>query len=115
MGWAGWEHFGQLPQKTKSPARQLQGYRSRDLGQAFENMVEASCLQLKIQKAALIEKTPEPFRVTDKKYDRAGKFLGFLGFFTKPAQPDFKGFVYGGQTVMFEAKHMSLQTVHGIR
>lgn len=104
MAWAGWENFGALPQKEKDPARQLQGYRSRDLGETLENIVEAACLQLKLRKAALIEKTPEPFRVTDKKYDRLGKFLGFIGFFTKPAQPDFKGTAAGGRSVCFEAK-----------
>lgn len=104
MGWAGWEDFGQIPTKNADPARQLQGCRNRDLGQAFENIIEAACLELKSQNMAYIEKTPEPFRVTNKQFGPGGKFLGFLGFFTKPAQPDFKGTTAGGRSVCFEAK-----------
>lgn len=49
---------------------------------------------------ALIEKTPEPFRVTRRLSDRR-----FEGHFASRAQPDFKGTLTGGSAVVFDAKY----------
>lgn len=103
MPWAGWENFGQISRAARDPKNQYRGRCSHDLGEAFENIISAACKQLELQGSAKIEKTPEPFKVTDKLF-RNGKFLGFIGFFTKPAQPDFKGTLVGGRAVCFEAK-----------
>ena len=51
-------------------------------------------------KIAVIDKTPEPFRVT-KKNHKTGEFTGR---FSKHAQPDFQGTLYGGRSIVFEAK-----------
>lgn len=52
---------------------------------------------------ASIDKTPEPFRVTSKNH-RTGEFTGR---FSTHAQPDFQGTLYGGRSIMFEAKRTS--------
>ena len=52
---------------------------------------------------AVIDKTPEPFRVTSKNH-RTGEFTGR---FSAHAQPDFQGTLYGGQSIVFEAKRTS--------
>ena len=50
---------------------------------------------------AEIEKTPEPIRQIGAK-DGKGQFKAC---YQKRAQPDFKGTLTGGQSVVFEAKH----------
>ena len=52
---------------------------------------------------AEIEKTPEPMKQLGPK-DRQGKFTAC---YTKKAQPDYKGTLKGGRSVVFEAKHTS--------
>ena len=41
----------------------LQGKVNRAQGAAFEDIIEASCLQYKLEGEAFIEKTPEPMKV----------------------------------------------------
>jgi recombination protein U len=90
--------------QRRDPKRQWQGRRSRELGLAFEERLKIACEAYKNQGVAHIEKTPEPFAITDKQYDKKGKFLGFLGHFEKKAQPDFKGTLQGGKSIVFDAK-----------
>lgn len=71
-------------------------------GQFFEKLIEAACTWYSKQRIAAIQKTPEPFKVI-----RRMPKGQFLGFYQKQAQPDFKGVVRGGKTVIFEAKHTS--------
>lgn len=105
MGYKGWENFSPaMLEQSRNPRRQWQGSRSRELGLAFEERIKVACEAYKNQGIAFIEKTPEPFAITDKEYDKKGKFLGFLGHFEKKAQPDFKGTLRGGKSIVFDAK-----------
>lgn len=81
--------------------RRLQGQRSKMIGELFEKMIDASCRYYKEKGIAVIEKTPEPMKVLSG-MDKRGQFKAC---FTKQAQPDYKGVVIGGRTVIFEAKH----------
>ena len=84
---------------TKDPRRQLQGAVSKVLGRRFEDRLDKSFAYYRAHGFAIIEKTPEPMRPV--------KNLGngrFEAFFEKKAQPDYKGTIKGGRTIMFEAK-----------
>lgn len=80
----------------------LQNKKSRSDGAYFENIINNSCEWYKKHGLAFIEKTPEPMHVV-----RPFQTGGFLAFFEKQAQPDFKGTMKGGQSVVFEAKYTS--------
>lgn len=90
-----------MPTK-KDPRRQLQGAVSKAQGKKFEERLDKSFAHYKAHGFAIIEKTPEPMRPT--KNLGSGKFEAF---FEKKAQPDYKGTIKGGRTVMFEAKFTS--------
>lgn len=81
------------------PSRQLQGKINRELGKIFEDTVDTICQVYELNGLARIEKTPEPMKVL--KYIDGGRFEAV---FEKSAQPDFKGTVKGGRTVVFDAK-----------
>ncbi len=85
----------------KNPQNIARGATSRAQGKLFENILEASCGCLREQGIANIEKTPEPFRVTQPMKNSSM----FVGHFEKKAQPDFKGELRNGRAVVFEAKH----------
>ena len=85
--------------KQKSATRQLQGKINHGLGKSFEEQIEAICEIYKLNKLAIIEKTPEPMKIL--KHIENGHFETV---FTKSAQPDFKGTLKGGRTVVFDAK-----------
>lgn len=74
--------------------------RSRQMGAAFEELVDRSCDYYEEQGIAKIEKTPEPMKVLAN----LGGGL-FKAVFTKQAQPDYKGTLYGGRCIVFDAKH----------
>lgn len=87
---------------TKDPKRQLIGKVAKEKGKRFEARLDASFEYYRMKGFALIEKTPEPMRPT--------KSLGngkFVAYYEKKAQPDYKGTIKGGRTVMFEAKYTS--------
>ncbi len=84
---------------SKNPNRQLQGKINRQLGQNFEEQIEAIAEIYRLQKLAIIEKTPEPMKIL--KHIENGRFETV---FSKSAQPDFKGVIKGGRTVVFDAK-----------
>lgn len=88
---------------TKSELNSLRGRQSKVQGEMFEDMISAACEYYQEKDAAYIEKTPEAFKVTGKKKSAHG--LTFEGVFTKKCQPDFKGTLFGGQAICFEAKH----------
>lgn len=75
---------------------------NNDRGRMFENLVNQGCQYYKIHELAMIEKTPEPFRVKKKNKDGT-----FKGRFTGLAQPDYKGTIKGGQAIAFEVKMTS--------
>jgi len=89
-------------EKAKDPRRQLQGRISKAEGKRFEDRLETSFAYYREKGFADIEKTPEPMRVV--------KSLGngkFIAYFEKKAQPDYKGTIKGGRTIMLEAKYTS--------
>lgn len=86
----------------------LQGKVNRAQGESFEGVIEASCLQYKIEGDAFIEKTPEPMKVIQA-IDRSRGI--FKAIFQKPAQPDYKGTLAGGRAVCFEAKMTSTDRI----
>lgn len=81
--------------------RSIRGRQSRAAGDYFEQLIDSSLRWYETMGVAFIEKTPEPMRPL-KKPDRMGRFLAC---YTKQAQPDFKGTITGGRSVVFEAKH----------
>jgi len=85
--------------EVHDPKRQLQGKINRELGKIFEDTVYTICQVYEYNGLARIEKTPEPMKVL--KYIDGGRFEAV---FEKSAQPDFKGTVKGGRTVVFDAK-----------
>lgn len=106
MGYKGWENFNPNAGKPKKPdpKRQYQGHKSRELGAEFEEYIKAACEVYRLYKLAEVEKTPEPFKVMGKKRQLQNGAWGFEGVFTSAAQPDFKGTLRGGRSVVFEAK-----------
>ena len=85
---------------AKNENRQIQGKANRSLGKNFEEQVEILCEIYKLNKLAIVEKTPEPMKIL--KHIESGRFETV---FTKVAQPDFKGTIKGGRTVVFDAKY----------
>lgn len=81
--------------------RSLRGAQNRAAGEHFENTIEASLVWYKQRGDAEIEKTPEPMKPISKP-NKKGQFLAC---YEKAAQPDFKGTLRGGRSVVFEAKH----------
>ena len=81
--------------------RQIIGRISHDRGRMFEEIIERSCRLYEEEGKALIEKTPEPMRVVRSMKDNSH----FICIFEKKAQPDFKGTLYGGRAIVFEAKY----------
>lgn len=81
--------------------RSQQGLQSRRSGEQFEDMITASLSWYEDKGVACIEKTPEPMKPLGKP-NKKGQFLAC---FVKAAQPDYKGTLAGGRSVVFEAKH----------
>lgn len=86
----------------KADAAAIRNRTSRDRGKEFEDLVEAACEFYSVSYFAEIEKTPEPRRVIGRTGDRRSKMICVN---EKKAQPDFKGTLHGGRSVVFEAKH----------
>lgn len=80
--------------------QQYKNRRNNAQGQHFESEILAGCRMYERRGIATIDKTPEPFRVTSKNH-KTGEFTGR---FSTHAQPDFQGTLYGGRSIMFEAK-----------
>lgn len=78
----------------------LRNKKSRHTGAAFEELVDRSCEHYKVQGVAAIEKTPEPLKIIAN----LGNGI-FKAVCTKKAQPDYKGTIDGGYSIVFEAKH----------
>lgn len=94
----------------KDPRRQLIGKASKVKGQQFEARLDASFAYYALKGYAIVEKTPEPMRPT--------KSLGngkFIAYYEKQAQPDYKGTIKGGRTVMFEAKFTAADRIEQSR
>lgn len=77
----------------------IRGKNNRAAGKAFEEIIEAACETYLRQGIADISKTPEPMKILQS--------IGngrFIATFEKKAQPDFKGTLQGGTSVLFDAK-----------
>ena len=81
--------------------RSQRGRQSRIMGDHFENLIAASLRWYEDKGVARIEKTPEPMKPL-RAPNRQGQFLAC---YVKAGQPDFKGTLTGGRSVVFEAKH----------
>ena len=81
--------------------RSQRGAQNRAAGEHFEKLIEASLIWYKLRGTAEVEKTPEPMKQLSKP-DKRGRFLAC---YEKAAQPDFKGTLAGGRSVVFDAKH----------
>ena len=73
---------------------------ARAAGLTFEDLIIASCKHYEMYAVAMIEKTPEPMKPIKRL--EGGKFVAV---YTKSAQPDFKGTLEGGKSIVFDAKH----------
>ncbi len=103
MGYKGWENYHPGGHK-KSPEKQWQGRVNRKNGELLEQYILEACGYYREMKIADIDKTPEPFKVLSGMKRLSSGTMGFEGVFAKKAQPDFKGTLYGGRAVVFEAK-----------
>ena len=81
--------------------RSQRAMHSKRSGEYFEAIISSSLNWYADKGLALVEKTPEPM----KPLSRPNKKGQFLACFTKAAQPDFKGTLKGGRSIVFEAKH----------
>lgn len=88
--------------------RSMRSRQNNAQGHCFENIIDAGCIYYRNRGVAEIEKTPEPFRVLRKDYNR-GTFTG--RFTTDLAQPDYKGTLQGGISICFEAKHTTTDKI----
>ena len=94
----------------KDPRRQLLGAVSKAQGRQFEDRLDKAFAHYRDKRFAIVEKTPEPMRPIQSLGN--GKFVAF---FEKKAQPDYKGTIKGGRTVMFEAKFTSAERMEQSR
>lgn len=100
----GWESFKPGQPRPQNPENQRRGYMNREIGAAFEERLKVACEYYRSVGAADMKKTPEPFKVTSGLHqNRKGQWV-FEGHFEAPAQPDFKGTLRGGRSVVFDAK-----------
>ena len=90
--------------KLTKEARSWRNRVNNAQGRLFEQQILAGCEYYKINDIAFIEKTPEPFSVIKKNKD--GSFIGRFSK-NKRAQPDFKGTLCNGNSIVFEAKYTS--------
>lgn len=95
-----WQQARENPVDEEKLKRQYKNRINNAQGQHFENEILAGCKMYEQHGIATIDKTPEPFKVTSKNH-KTGEFTGR---FRKHAQPDFQGTLYGGRSIVFEAK-----------
>lgn len=82
--------------------RSLRGLINNKNGSLFESEIIGGCMAYNLQERAFIEKTPEPFKVS-KPLENGF----FKGRFTSKSQPDFKGTLRNGLSIVFEAKYLN--------
>ena len=93
-----------LPSPNKE--KQKQGKKNREEGQLFEAVLDRTFAYYGEKGYAKIDKTPEPFKII-KRLEQ----MRFIGCFVKRAQPDYKGTIKGGRSVIFEAKYTSTDRI----
>ena len=93
-------------EKTTKHAGQIPGQCEQHRGHDFEEAIKQACAIYASQGRAKVEKTPEPFRVLEKRDNGI-----FVGRFTAHAQPDFQGTLDGGRSIIFEAKYTTTESM----
>ena len=93
--------------KRPDPKRQLQGLRSRAIGKAFEDRIDKTLEYYAARGFAQIDKTPEPMKIL-RRMDKGR----FVACFLKKAQPDYKGTIKGGRSILFDAKYTEADRMH---
>lgn len=94
------EQFRELTNENNNNGEQiLRNKVSSARGRAFESLLMRGCNYYRQRGTAIINKVNEPYIVTKKTTGNK-----FSGRFTGRAEPDFKGVLYGGRAVAFEAK-----------
>lgn len=94
----------------KDPKRQYLGAQAKRKGKAFEDRLSATFEYYHLRGSALITKTHEPMKpIRDLGQGR------FVACYEKKAEPDYKGTLKGGRTVMFEAKYTSADRIEQSR
>ena len=91
----------------KSAQASMRGKMNRKEGNDFEKMITDACAYYRDRGIADIEKTPEPFKVIGRT-NSGGKFIGY---FERKAQPDFKGTLKGGKSIVFDAKATTTEKI----
>ena len=86
--------------------RSWQAMKNNAQGGFFEGYIKAACEFYKSRGMAVVEKMPEPFKVTSTSRDGT-----FTGRFIANAQPDFMGTLRGGRAICFEAKYTSTDQI----
>jgi len=84
------------------PRRQVTGAINKARGKQFEQRLDAAFEYYRKRGFAAVEKTPEPMQPV-RPYSNGL----FIAYFAKKAQPDYKGTLKGGRSIMFEAKYTS--------
>lgn len=87
-------------QRRPDPVKQLRGKLNRENGKHFEELIDAACEWYASSGEAEIEKTPEAMKIIKRLENNR-----FIACFLKKAQPDYKGTLMGGRSVVFEAKY----------
>lgn len=101
---------GAIDLDQKHARRILAGKKAKSAGEHFEHRLDVSFAELARRGEGLVEKTPEPMRPI--------KALGggrFVAVYEKHAQPDYKGTIAGGRTVLFEAKYCGADRIERSR
>lgn len=94
-------------QRKMMDRQQWQNTMNNAQGHYFEEAIITACMTYQLQGKAEIDKTPEPFRVMSKECNGI-----FTGRFIAAAQPDFKGTLKGGRSIVFEAKYTSTERLN---
>lgn len=93
------EQFRELTNENNNNGEQiLRNKVSSARGRAFEGLLMRGCNYYRQKEVAIINKVNEPYIVVKKNGNK------FMGRFTGRAEPDFKGVLYGGRAIAFEAK-----------
>lgn len=87
--------------KKKDAVRSHKSKQNNAQGSAFEKMILAGCVAYKMRGRALIEKTPEPFKLIKK--EAGGRAVVQFQKHEK-AQCDFKGVLNDRRAIIFESK-----------
>ncbi len=85
----------------------LRGRNNRQEGNNFEDMILTACKHYYNKGIADIDKTPEPVRQISKMNERGQ----FLACYEAKAQPDFKGTLKGGRSIVFDAKATTTEKI----